>query len=65
MTGKKVTIDTSDYVNTWGRKPAGDGNWAFNIGGDIHFVRGAYREAIANAKAYAAQVGVTEIAVLG
>jgi len=52
-----VQVITSDFENSYGKKPKGFGNWAFWMGRDIldigkaHFFRGNYGDVLKQARA--------------
>lgn len=41
----KATVNTSSYEFAHGKKPRGDGQWAFTIKCDTHWFCGTYSEA--------------------
>jgi len=66
MTKKSaVRVYTEQYEFSHGKKPRGDGRWAFYFDGetDPRFFDGTYTEARDQAKSYAAFKGVTQVKV--
>lgn len=62
----QVTIDTTSYRWSQGREPKGRGTWAFSEernSDDVLWFTGTYAEARAQAIAYAASKGITELYV--
>ncbi len=59
-----MTVNTSEYEFSHGRKPRGFGLWVFQVGEEMVWLRGAYtatkKQAIRNAK----DKGVDSITVL-
>lgn len=64
-----MKISTSNYENTWGSKPRGEGFWAFQFYHKQHDVLvlapgpSAYRDAKAWAIAHARTIGADRVAV--
>ena len=54
----------SEYEYTHGSKPRGQGNWAFNVGGETFTSKGTFSQAQSAAKKFARKKKVTSIKVL-
>ena len=61
---KVVTVNTKKYENCWGRKPKGIGIWAFEINGQVEFIRGSFAAAKREAVALANVMNVRAVKVL-
>lgn len=68
--GEAVTVSTSEFENSHGKKPRGSGNWMFGFGNkpnaedETLSQLGAYPQALSKAKSYAVTKNWTHLKVM-
>ena len=59
-----IKVDTDQYKYSHGKNPKGEGNWAFDIGGETVFISGKYSDVVKDAKKQATKKKLFRIQVL-
>jgi hypothetical protein len=61
---RAIRVETTQFQFAHGKKPSGQGSWAFSIEGhEFWFHRAKFSEAVALAKRQAQQMGATVVSV--